>query len=42
MFVSQQRFIATMQCGAASISTFSDAQFNEATFETQLTADQMP
>jgi PAS domain S-box-containing protein len=37
--VSQQRFIATMQSRTATFSTFSDAQFDEAAFETQLTAD---
>jgi len=42
MFVSQQRFIATMQGRTASFSSFSDAQFNEATFEAQLIADRMP
>jgi PAS domain S-box-containing protein len=36
---SQQRFIATMQGRTASLSTFSDAQFDEAAFEGQLTAD---
>ena len=36
MFVSQQRFIATMQGRTTSISTFSDGQFDEATFEAQL------
>jgi PAS domain S-box-containing protein len=36
MFVSQQRFIATMQGRTMSLSTFSDAQFHEATFEAQL------
>jgi hypothetical protein len=41
--VSQQRrFIATMQGRTASLSTFSDAQFNEATFEAQLAGDRMP
>src|SRR5260370_38349146 len=35
--VSQQRFIATMQSRTAT-STFSDAQFDEAAFEAQLTA----
>jgi len=40
--VSQQRFIATMQGRTATFSTFSDAQFDEATFETQLTGDRMP
>src|SRR5712672_2436002 len=38
MIVSQQRFIATMQGRTATFSTFSDAQFDEATFEAQLTA----
>src|SRR5262249_42496581 len=33
--VSQQRFIATMQGRTASLSTFSDAQFDEVTFEAQ-------
>jgi PAS domain S-box-containing protein len=37
--VSQQRFIATMQGRTATFSTFSDAQFDEATFEAQLTGD---
>jgi PAS domain S-box-containing protein len=37
--VSQQRFIATMQGRTASFSTFSDAQFDEAAFEAQLTTD---
>ena len=37
---SQQRFIATMQ-GRPATFTFSDAQFDEATFEAQLTADRM-
>jgi PAS domain S-box-containing protein len=39
--VSQQRFIATMQGRTATFSTFSDAQFDEATFEAQLTRDRM-
>ena len=39
---SQQRFIATMQGRTATFSTFSDTQFDEATFEAQLTADRMP
>src|SRR5260370_39193498 len=38
----QQRFIATMQARTATLSTFSDAQFDEATFEAQLTGDRMP
>jgi predicted ATPase/GAF domain-containing protein len=41
-FVSQQRFIATMQGRTATFSTFSDAQFDEATFEAQLAGDRMP
>jgi PAS domain S-box-containing protein len=39
IMVSQQRFIATMQGRTATFSTFSDAQFDEATFEAQLTAE---
>ncbi|MDB5072092.1 MAG: multi-sensor signal transduction multi-kinase, partial [Candidatus Eremiobacteraeota bacterium] len=39
---SQQRFIAAMQGRTAAFSTFSDAQFDEATFEAQLTGDRMP
>jgi PAS domain S-box-containing protein len=39
--VIQQRFIATMQGRTATLSTFSDAHFDEATFEAQLTADGM-
>ena len=42
IIVSQQRFIATMQGRTASFSTFSDAQFDEATFEAQLTVGGMP
>jgi predicted ATPase len=42
IIVSQQRFIATMQGRTATFSTFSDAQFDEAAFETQLTGDRMP
>jgi len=38
---SQQRFIATMQGRTATFSTFSDAHFDEATFEAQLTGDRM-
>src|SRR6202011_5565072 len=37
--VSQQRFIAAMQGRTATFSTFSDTQFDEATFEAQLTGD---
>jgi hypothetical protein len=36
---SQQRFIATMQGRTDTFSTFSEAQFDEAAFEAQLTAD---
>jgi PAS domain S-box-containing protein len=38
---SQQRFIATMQGRHATFFTFSDAQFDGATFEAQPTADPM-
>ena len=41
IIVSQQRFIATMQGRTATFSTFSDAQFDEAAFEAQLTGDRM-
>ena len=41
VIVTQQRFIATMQGRTATISTFSDAQFDEATFEAQLTGGRM-
>jgi PAS domain S-box-containing protein len=40
--VSQQRFIAIMQGRTATFSTFSDTQFDEATFEAELTGDRMP
>jgi len=36
MIVSQQRFIAAMRGCTKSLSTFSDAQFDEVTFESQL------
>jgi PAS domain S-box-containing protein len=39
IIVSQQRFIAMMQGRTVNFSTFSDAQFDEATFEAQLTGD---
>jgi predicted ATPase len=39
---SQQRFIATMQRGTGTFSTTSDAQFDEATFEAQLTRNRTP
>ena len=41
IILSEQRFIAAMQGRTASFSTFSDAQFDEATFEAKLTRDQM-
>ena len=41
VIVSQQRFIAAMQGRTATFSTFSDAQFDEATFEAQLTGNRM-
>jgi PAS domain S-box-containing protein len=42
IIVSQQRFIATMQGRTATFSTFSDAQFDEAAFEGQLSGDRTP
>jgi predicted ATPase/signal transduction histidine kinase len=42
IILSQQRFIATMQGRTVTFSTFSDTQFDEATFEAGLTADRMP
>jgi PAS domain S-box-containing protein len=39
--VIQQRLIATMQGRTATFFTFSDAQFDEAAFEAQLTDDRM-
>ncbi|HVH59416.1 MAG TPA: AAA family ATPase, partial [Candidatus Sulfotelmatobacter sp.] len=42
IIVSQQRFIATMQGRTTTFSTFSDAQFDEATFEAQLRGNRMP
>jgi PAS domain S-box-containing protein len=41
IIVSQQRFIATMQGRTATFSTFSDADFDEAMFEAQLTGERM-
>src|SRR5258705_996113 len=38
---SQQRFIANMQGRTTRFSTFSDAQFDEATFEAQLAGNRM-
>ena len=40
--VPQQRFIAMMQGRTADISTFNDAQFDEAAFEAQLMGGRMP
>ncbi|HEY1755265.1 MAG TPA: sigma 54-interacting transcriptional regulator [Bryobacteraceae bacterium] len=40
--VTQQRFIATMLGRTMTFSTFSDAQFDEGVFESQLTGDRMP
>ena len=42
MVVSQQRFIAAMRGRTASVSTFSDAAFDERAFEAGLTADRLP
>jgi PAS domain S-box-containing protein len=42
IIVNQQRFIATMQGRTATFSTFSDAQFDEMTFEAKLIGDSMP
>ena len=39
IMVSQQRFIATMQGRTATFPSFSDAQFDEAAFERQLTVN---
>jgi PAS domain S-box-containing protein len=41
LIVIQQRFIATMLGRTTTFSTFSDAQFDEATFEAQLTGERM-
>jgi predicted ATPase/signal transduction histidine kinase len=41
LIVSQQRLIAAMQGRTATLSTFSDAKFDEAAFEAQLTDDRM-
>ncbi|MFM0268429.1 AAA family ATPase [Paraburkholderia sediminicola] len=41
LVVSLQRLIATLQGRTASLSTFSDAQFDEAAFEAQLTDERM-
>jgi predicted ATPase/GAF domain-containing protein len=42
ILVPQRRFIAAMQGRTAALSTFNDAQFDEAAFEAQLTGDRMP
>ena len=42
IIVSQQRFIATMQGRTSDFSTFSDAQFDEAAFEAQISGDGTP
>ncbi len=42
IILCQQHFIATMQGRTATLPTFSDAQFDEATFEAQLSGDRMP
>ena len=39
IIIPQQRFIAAMQGRTAALSSFNDAQFDEAAFETQLLAD---
>jgi hypothetical protein len=39
---SQRRFITTMQGRTATFSTFSDAEFDQAVFEAQLTEDRTP
>jgi hypothetical protein len=39
--VNQQRLIATLQGRTATFGSFSDAQFDEAVFEAQLTADRV-
>jgi PAS domain S-box-containing protein len=41
LIVSQQRFVAALRGQTASLSTFSDAEFDESTFEAELTADRM-
>jgi PAS domain S-box-containing protein len=41
LIVSQQRFVAAMRAQTSSLSTFSDAEFDESAFEGALTADRM-
>jgi PAS domain S-box-containing protein len=42
IIVNQRRFIATMQGRTATFSTFSDADFDEATFEARFTGRRIP
>jgi PAS domain S-box-containing protein len=42
IIVPQRRFIAAMRGRTATLSTFSDGEFDEAAFEAQLTGDPMP
>src|SRR5271165_1620817 len=42
VIVSQQRFILNLRGHTAAFSTFSDAEFDEESFEAQLTEDRMP
>jgi PAS domain S-box-containing protein len=42
VFTGEQRFIATMRGGTAVFSTYNDAEFDEAAFETQTTRDRAP
>jgi PAS domain S-box-containing protein len=41
LIVSQQRFVAAARGQTTSLSTFGDAEFDESTFEAELTADRM-
>ncbi|HVK55202.1 MAG TPA: EAL domain-containing protein [Burkholderiales bacterium] len=41
ILISHQQFIKAMQGRTAALSTFNDAQFDEAAFEAQLTAERM-
>jgi PAS domain S-box-containing protein len=41
LIVSQQRFVTAMQGRPERLSTFNDAEIDEATFEAELTADRM-
>jgi PAS domain S-box-containing protein len=42
VFVSEQRFIATMRGGTVAFSSFNDAEFDEATFEAQIAGGRAP